>query len=251
MQSLVVKQNGCPVTTSLAIAEGVGNPHATVIKLVRQNASDFEEFGPIGFEIQKGKSLSHGGFARATEFALLNEQQATLLLTYMRNNDTVKEFKKRLVKAFFEMRDQLQSSSPDMNQLSKMDILKLAMESEEERLKLEQANLQLASKVEQDAPKVLFAERVYISPDAISVAEAAKVIGTGQRRLFDFLRNIGWISRRNEPYQQKIEQGLLNVKLSNFQHPEHGLKQSVTTVVTGKGLTKLKQLWDEEHPQLH
>lgn len=247
MQSLVVKQNGCPVTTSLAIADGIGNTHKTVVQLIRQNSSDLEEFGNLAFEMRNSSS----GAGRPTEYALLNEQQATLLLTYMRNNETVKEFKKRLVKAFFEMRDQLQSSSPDMNQLSKMDILKLAMESEEERLKLEQSNQQLASKVEQDAPKVLFAERVYISPDAISVGEAAKIIGTGQRRLFDFLRNIGWISRRNEPYQQKIEQGLLNVKLSNFQHPEHGLKQSVTTVVTGKGLTKLKQLWDEEHPQLH
>lgn len=248
MQSLVVKQNGCPVTTSLAIADGVGNKHATVIRLVRDNVLDFEEFGRVGFEI---RPFQTNGGTQHREIAILNEQQATLLLTYMRNNETVKEFKKRLVKAFFEMRDQLQSSSPDMNQLSKMDILKLAMESEEERLKLEQANQQLVNKVEQDAPKVLFAERVYISPDAISVGEAAKIIGTGQRRLFDFLRNIGWISRRNEPYQQKIEQGLLNVKLSNFHHPEHGLKQSVTTVVTGKGLTKLKQLWDEEHPQLH
>ena len=237
MQSLVVKQNGCPVTTSLAIADGVGNKHATVIRLVRDNVLDFEEFGRVGFEI---RPFQTNGGTQHREIAILNEQQATLLLTYMRNNETVKEFKKRLVKAFFEMRDQLQSSELSTNQLSKMDILKLAMESEEQRLKLEQ-----------DAPKVLFAERVYISPDAISVAEAAKVIGTGQRRLFDFLRNIGWISRRNEPYQQKIEQGFLNVKLSNFQHPEHGLKQSVTTVVTGKGLTKLKQLWDEEHPQLH
>ncbi|MBJ7555383.1 phage antirepressor KilAC domain-containing protein [Marinomonas spartinae] len=248
MQSLVIKQNGCPVTTSLAIADGVGNPHATVIKLVRQNADDFEEFGRVGFEI---RPFETNGGIQQREIAILNEQQATLLLTYMRNNETVKEFKKRLVKAFFEMRDQLQSSEQGDKQLSKMDILKLAMESEEQRLKLEQVNQQLSAKVEQDAPKVQFAERVYISPDAISVGEAAKIIGTGQRRLFDFLRNIGWISRRNEPYQQKIEQGLLNVKLSNFQHPEHGLKQSVTTVVTGKGLTKLKQLWDSEHPKIH
>ncbi|RDL44706.1 hypothetical protein DN730_10005 [Marinomonas piezotolerans] len=135
--------------------------------------------------------------------------------------------------------------------LSKMDVLKMALESEEQRLKLEQEKQDLIAQIEEAAPKVSFTEQVQRAPDTISVAEAAKIIGTGQRRLFDFLRNIGWISRRNEPYQEKIEQGLLNVKLSNFQHPEHGLKQSVTTVVTGKGLTKLKQLWDKHHPQLH
>ena len=81
---------GQSVTTSLAIAEGVGNPHSTVIKLIRQNASDLEDFGPLGFEIQKGQPLPQGGFAKATEYATLNEQQSTLLLTYMRNNDVVK-----------------------------------------------------------------------------------------------------------------------------------------------------------------
>jgi len=38
---------------------------------------------------------------------ILNEQQATLLITYLRNTEPVKEFKKNLVKAFFEMRDEL------------------------------------------------------------------------------------------------------------------------------------------------
>ena len=248
MQALVMKSgNGCPVTTSLAIAEGVGNAHKTVIQLIRQNTVDLEDFGNLAFEMRN----SEVGAGRPTEYALLNEQQATLLLTYMRNNETVKQFKKRVVKAFFEMRDQLQAQTPDMTQLSKMDILRLAMESEEQRLKLEQERQALEAKVQEYEPKALFAEQVQRAPDTISVSEAAKIIGTGQRRLFDFLRNIGWISRRNEPYQEKIQQGLLNVKLSNFQHPEHGLKQSVTTVVTGKGLTKLKALWDQEHPQLH
>lgn len=64
----------------------MGNPHSTVIKLIRQNASDLEEFGNIGFEIQNSQS----GAGRPTEYATLNEQQSTLLLTYMRNNDVVK-----------------------------------------------------------------------------------------------------------------------------------------------------------------
>ena len=108
MNSIVtLNDTNCPITTSLAIAEGVGNPHASVIKVIRQNASDLEEFGPLGFEIQKGKPLPQGGFAKSTEFAMLNEQQSALLLTYFRNNDTVKAFKKALIKAFFEMRDEL------------------------------------------------------------------------------------------------------------------------------------------------
>ena len=101
MSNLVNLENGNAVTTSLAIAEGVGNSHSTVIRLVRDNLSDLEEFGLVGFQIQPKKSGVRGG--SDTHYAVLNEQQATLLMTYMRNNAIVKEFKKRLVKAFYEM----------------------------------------------------------------------------------------------------------------------------------------------------
>ena len=44
-----------------------------------------------------------GGWIKLCEVAVLNEQQATLLLTYMRNNAEVRRFKKRLVRAFYEL----------------------------------------------------------------------------------------------------------------------------------------------------
>ncbi|EIZ0390890.1 phage regulatory protein/antirepressor Ant [Salmonella enterica subsp. enterica] len=248
MNSIVtLNDTGCPVTTSLAIAEGVGNPHSSVIKLIRQNVSDLEEFGPIGFEIQKGQPLPQGGFAKPTEYAILNEQQSTLLLTYMRNNDVVREFKKRLVKAFFELAQQRQA--PAVENLSRLEILQLAMQSEEERLRLEQEKRQLEHQLEEEAPRVAFAKQVEIAQDAISVAQAAKILGTGQRRLFAFLRQIGWVSRRNEPYQTKIEAGYLDVKLGSWEHPNHGLQQSVTALVTGKGLAKLQKLWSQHHKE--
>jgi len=95
---------------------------------------------------------------------------------------------------------------------------------------------------EEDAPKVAFHDKVIVAPDAITVAQAAKTLGTGQRRLFARLRELGWVTRRNEPYQAKIEASLLDVKLGSWEHPDHGLKQSVTTLVTGKGLAKLEHL---------
>ncbi|WP_208433189.1 Rha family transcriptional regulator [Bartonella taylorii] len=63
MNSLVtINNDGIAVTTSLKIAEGVGNNHATVIKLVRQNIEDFEEFGRVGFEILPFKTAKHKDF---------------------------------------------------------------------------------------------------------------------------------------------------------------------------------------------
>ena len=122
--------------------------------------------------------------------------------------------------------------------LSKMEILQMAMESEQQRIALK-AELELAK------PAIEFTEQVKIAPDAISIAKAAKLIGTGRNRLLEFMRQIGWATRHNEPYQSKIEAGYLNVKISEWEHPEKGLQRSVTTLVTGKGLVKLQQLWKE------
>ena len=95
---LVTFEKGEALTTSLILADGVQVSHENMIKLIRKHQSDLEEFGTFRFQIQKS-----GG--RPTEYALLNEQQATLILTYMKNTDIVRQFKKALVRAFFELRD--------------------------------------------------------------------------------------------------------------------------------------------------
>ncbi|MGJ0125931.1 Rha family transcriptional regulator [Pantoea sp. RHCKP32] len=96
------------VTNTVAIADGVGRDHDTIIKLVDRNKTDLEEFGTVGFEIRKS-----GG--KPLRIALLNEQQTTLLITYMRNNDVVRAFKKRLVAEFFKMRSTLAAQRMDRN----------------------------------------------------------------------------------------------------------------------------------------
>ncbi len=100
----------------------------------------------------------------------------------------------------------------------------------------------LENKVEELAPKARFHDEVAVAPDAISIAQAAKTLNTGRNRLCSFMRQQGWMTRHNEPYQDKINSGLLDVKISKFMHPENGLQQSITTLVTGKGLTKLSKL---------
>ncbi|WP_336662743.1 Rha family transcriptional regulator [Enterobacter roggenkampii] len=97
------------VTNTAAIAEGVGRDHDTIIKLVDRNKSDLEEFGEVGFEIRAGYNNSK------VRVALLNEQQTTLLITYMRNNEVVRAFKKRLVSEFFAMRSALAKKKMDRN----------------------------------------------------------------------------------------------------------------------------------------
>lgn len=105
--TIVIIKDGDAVTTTLAIAEGTLSDHASVIKLVRTYQADLEEFGLLDF-----KSESTGG--RPTEYAFLNEPQSTLLLTYMRNTDIVRAFKKKLVREFWEMVQQRNQSGTSL-----------------------------------------------------------------------------------------------------------------------------------------
>lgn len=103
MNQLVTFEQGEARTTTLIIAEGTNVEHDSVIKLVRKYRDDLEEFGPCRFEIDMVKRPQGGGVQK--EIALLNEQQSTLIITYLKNTEIVRQFKKALVRAFFELRD--------------------------------------------------------------------------------------------------------------------------------------------------
>lgn len=99
--ALVTLFDGNPVTTTLVLAEGTENQHKNVLALAKKYLSDLEEFGPCAFQTRMGTREQGGG--KPLEFAYLNEQQATLLMTYMSNTPIIRQFKKRLVAAFFEL----------------------------------------------------------------------------------------------------------------------------------------------------
>lgn len=88
-----------PYTTAEIIADVAGVQRRTVNRLIQKHKADFEEFGILRFEIAEIK-----GRGQPERNYRLNEQQATLLMTYIRNTETVRAFKKELVKQFYAMR---------------------------------------------------------------------------------------------------------------------------------------------------
>lgn len=110
MNALVTVTDGQAITTSAAIAEGTKRQHKNVIELTRTYLADLEEFGRVAFET---RPFATKGGEQVAEVAVFNEQHATLLLTYMRNSDIVRAFKKRLVRAFYDMARRLREHQYD------------------------------------------------------------------------------------------------------------------------------------------
>ena len=104
---------------------------------------------------------------------------------------------------------------------------------------------QLEAQIEADKPKVLFADAVSASHSSILVGELAKLlkqngVDIGATRLFTWLRNHGYLIKRNGrdwnmPTQKSVELGLIRVKETSITHSDGHITVSKTPLVTGKG----------------
>lgn len=98
---LVTVKNNQIFTDSKIISDGVGIKHHSIQQLIAKYGNDISEFGQLAFEMRPVK------YSRGTNFEkiyFLNEEQATFIITLMRNNKTVVAFKKELVRQFYLMR---------------------------------------------------------------------------------------------------------------------------------------------------
>ena len=100
------------------------------------------------------------------------------------------------------------------------------------------------SKIEQDAPKVLFADAVSTSQRSCLVAELAKIlkqngVDIGQNRLYGWLRSNGYLGARglyyNQPTQKAMKLGLFEIKQTTITKPDGTVLVATTPKITGKG----------------
>lgn len=98
--------------------------------------------------------------------------------------------------------------------------------------------------IERMKPKEIFADAVSTSQTSILVGDLAKLlrqngVDTGQKRLFEQLRNEGYLmktgSSRNMPTQRYVADGLFQIKETVISNPDGSVRMTKTTKVTGKG----------------
>lgn len=98
--------------------------------------------------------------------------------------------------------------------------------------------------IERMKPKVIFANAVETSHTSILIGDLAKLlrqngVDTGQKRLFEQLRNEGYLmktgSSRNMPKQKYVANGFFQIKETVISNPDGSVRMTKTTKVTGKG----------------
>ena len=109
------------------------------------------------------------------------------------------------------------------------------------------------TKIDTDKPKVEFAEKVRALDGSISIGDFAKLIGTGQNRLFKRMREDGFLMVNNHPMQSSIERELLvQIEQTPFTDSKGKSHPAFQTRVTGKGQVYFEKKYrDALTNQLH
>ena len=174
---------------------------------------------------------------RATVFYLWTEKGA-LLHAKSLNTDKAWQSYEMLVDTYFEVQETKRLTGSELMAAALLEAHAVLEQKEKRITTLEQ-------QAEQDKPKVLFADSVATAKNSILIGELAKIlrqngVETGQQRLFEWMRENGFLIKRkgsdyNMPTQRAMNMGLFEVKETAIPHADGHVSISKTPKVTGKG----------------
>ena len=242
MEQLVFVSNGRPVTDSLTVAEVFGKDHRNVmrdiyVQLEKLNQAGEGKWGVLNFEHTQYRNEQNGQWY--AKFNMTEDAFAIVAMSYV--TPEAMKMKVKFLNEFKRMKEAL--SQP--RELSRLELIDLARESEMARLDAEKKNAELEYQLRVQHPKVVFADAVTVSQNTILIRELAVIlkqngIEIGEKRLFEWLRDNGYLIKRagtdrNTPTQKAMELGLFEIKETPIVHSNGTVTVSKTTKVTGKG----------------
>ena len=232
MNELITFKDGVAVVDTITIAEGVQVQHKNILELVRKYLPDFETFGRVAFETQPFETA---GGTQKREVAWLNEDQTTLLFTFLKNTEIARKLKLALVKAFRSVRNALANAQnrafAQLPDFTNPAIAARAWADEVEK------NQKLIEQAKADAPKVEWCDRVTAANEHMTITMAAKTLGFPPRKLMDYLRQKHFLySAGKAPMQNQILAGRAVVRYAHYTRSDGTAVEEPYAHVTSKGL---------------
>jgi phage antirepressor YoqD-like protein len=241
----VINYAGQRVLTTNQLAESFGTDNKHLSDNYSNNKSRYRE-GKHFFllkgqelkEFKEGYPIISDTLKFASVLQLWTEKGAWMHAKSL-NTDQAWEAYELLVDDYYHMKQpELQTvesflTNPDT-------IIKIAENWKAEKI----LRIAAEQKIEEDKPKVIFAEALETSKDSILVNDMAKLlkqngIKIGQKRLFEWLRQNGYLikggSDRNMPTQRSMELEIMEIKVGQRLSTSEGSKITRTPKITGKG----------------
>ncbi len=248
MDLTTTNKNGHTVISSREIANYAGKNHSDVMRAIRKMEKSWIEVSESNFALaeytdEQGK--------KRPEY-LLNKKESLYVGTKF--SDVARA---KLINRWEELEKQVQNNQFQIPTTLSGALLLASQQAErieQQQLLLQQTNNQLqavstkvneqASQLQEQAPKVVFADAVIDKGDSCLVGHLATLITQagftiGQNRLFQLLRDLGYLGsvgeKKNKPLQNAIEDGLFELKYSEYLDNNGNKKMTTVTKVTAKG----------------
>lgn len=231
MDDLVIMRNQQAVTTSLQVAETFGKNHKDVLR-----ALDNLKIGSSKLRRQMFAESTYVNRGKKYRQVYMNRDGFTLLAMGF-TGDRALNFKLKYIQAFNKMEKAIEVQAKDSymieDPIARADKWKQEY-LERKQLKEENEKLQIPA---------LLGTAVSASSTSVTVGNFAKVlkqngVDTGQNRLFQWLRERGYLIRHgrryNAPTQYSMELGIMEVR-ETVVTTNHGSKPHFTPLITGKG----------------
>ena len=254
---LVTVADGQPITTTERVAAAAGLQHKNVLALVREHLADFDAFGPVAFETRLGSPLRQGGYGASTQYAILTDPQAALLLTYLRNTAKVRALKVRLIREFVRIAAELArrraAAPPPVPALptTYLDAMRELVITLEASQRTTRALAAAETRIADQAPAVAAQARLATASGELCIRDAAKSLDIKPGALFERLASLNWIYRHRRddgstgPWrarQTQIDAGRLRHRLATYTGRDGGERRTDQVTVTPRGLAKLGEL---------
>lgn len=227
------------------------------------NARDLHAFLEVGKDFSNWikNRIEQYGFERGRDFETLAQtgerenQGLNGRIDYFVTLDMAKELsmverneKGKQARQYFLECERRAREAPVLNpaNLSRLQLIELAMKAEQERLEAEEARALLENRVVELEPKAAALDRISAGGEAVTFTQAAKVLGVKRNYLTTFMHANGWVYRQNGSwvaYDQQIRSGRLVYKEATYTDDETGQERCKPYChITPKGLTRLAEM---------
>lgn len=230
MDLTILPGTGAPLTmSSREIADLTGKEHRNVMRDIRALLEELHGADRVlSFEQTVTRPNPSGGTPiPSTVFQLPKRECLILTAGYST------ALRARIIDRWMELE---QAQAPALPDLSNPALLRDLLLGYTEKV------LALESKIEEQAPKVAFADAVASAGNAQPVREVAKVLQVGEKALREFLRRKGiFMQHEPLPTQRYIDQGYFTVVERTFDDGNGFKKNYAKALVTGPGLQFLQR----------
>jgi phage antirepressor YoqD-like protein len=212
MQLLQLGGDQTQTMTSKEIAELTGKNHADVLRDIRnlqEQVGTESIFALSEYKDSTGRTLPMYSLDKKQTLLLISGYNALLRLKIINRWEELEKPK----------------------ELSRLEILTLALEAEKKVIELQE-------KIEVDKPKVEFAEQLLSATNSLDFGTSCKAMNLpfGRNKMFEICRKLNFIMHNNQPYQTYIDQGYFTLLETSYVNAKSGDRVLTTkTMVTAKG----------------